>query len=113
MDHGVNLSKPKIIFAAPNTIERVHKVASVNSFIKNVVVFGGGGERASKMPGNVMEFAQFLEKSSPKSIGEFVSAGQDTRRNVSLILCSSGTTGMPKGVQLTQRNVSLGVAQHL
>lgn len=29
------------------------------------------------------------------------------KENIALIMCSSGTTGMPKGVELTQENLSI------
>lgn len=108
MQHAVNLSKPKIIFAAPNTIDRVSSISAVsNTSVRTVVVFGEVRQK------NVIDFQTFLETFSKQSSAEFVCAPQDTRQNVSLILCSSGTTGLPKGVQLTQSNVSIGIAQHL
>jgi long-subunit acyl-CoA synthetase (AMP-forming) len=36
----------------------------------------------------------------------------DVHEQIALILCSSGTTGLPKGVQLTQYNL-LVVAAHM
>lgn len=41
----------------------------------------------------------------------FRSEPQNISDNVALILCSSGTTGLPKGVQLTQKNVMIGIEQ--
>lgn len=42
----------------------------------------------------------------------FDCAPQNMRDNVMLILCSSGTTGLPKGVQLTQYGVLVASSQH-
>lgn len=40
-----------------------------------------------------------------RSTGKFTCKPIDMRNNIMLILCSSGTTGLPKGVQLTQANL--------
>lgn len=36
---------------------------------------------------------------------------QNMKDRVAMILCSSGTTGLPKGVQITQFNVIVACAQ--
>lgn len=33
----------------------------------------------------------------------------DLNEDIALILCSSGTTGLPKGVQLTHRNIMAAI----
>lgn len=108
LEHAISLSMPKIIFATKTTFEKIANLAKNKKFI-NKVIFIGDIPRFG-----TTTFKTFV--SNPKirsNIKEFKCQAQDTFNNVSLILCSSGTTGMPKGVQLTERNIEIGVAQHL
>lgn len=41
----------------------------------------------------------------------FVCKAVDVHQNVALVLCSSGTTGLPKGVELTQHNILIAIGQ--
>ena len=109
IDHAWKLSKPRIVFASPSTIDRVVNVAKQNSFIQVIVVFGRTSSYA-----HVQDFQSFIN--NPKiqtNVQRFQCAPQDIRKQPALILCSSGTTGLPKGVQLSQISVMIGIAQHL
>lgn len=110
LHHAVNLSKPRIIFAAPNTLSRVVKVAQQNSFIEKVICFN---EANFKYPPSVLDFNTFVRDPKVKTnITKFRCRPQNIEEAVILILYSSGTTGQPKGVELTQKNVMLAIAQH-
>lgn len=105
----MSLSKPRIMFTAPNTLDKIVKVAKQCHFVERVIVFGAEPEKTS----GIEEFEIFFNASQAQErIEDFVCQPQDKLNNVSLILCSSGTTGIPKGVQLTQNNITLGIAQH-
>lgn len=89
-----------MVFASKTTIERISKVAKNNAFVKKVVVLASSSNNSQ-----VYAFKDLMEnKSIPSSSTyDFVQAKKD--EDVALIVCSSGTTGMPKGVQLTQSNI--------
>lgn len=76
-----------------------------HSFVKKVVLFGeeenGDGYVASEV---------FLNNPAvPK--GSFKPPRPtNIKDNVALVLCSSGTTGLPKGVQLTQFNILTAIS---
>nr|XP_016944460.1 4-coumarate--CoA ligase 1 [Drosophila suzukii] len=101
VDHAINLSKPKIIFASKITVDRVAKAASKNKFVKGIIAFNGG----SKKFNNVYDFKELMDNDKFKTKPEFLGPAANKNDDVTLIVCSSGTTGLPKGVQLTQMNL--------
>lgn len=74
-------------------------IQSANPFIKNIIFFGD-------------EFDRLMKQFDSLSTVKFICEKQSIDDNVAFILCSSGTTGLPKGVQLTQKNVMVSVDQY-
>ncbi|XP_068152518.1 luciferin 4-monooxygenase [Drosophila tropicalis] len=101
VDHAINLSKPKIILASKITVDRIAKVASKNKFVKGIIALSG----TSKNFNNVYKFDDMMDNEKFKTKPDFLSPMANKNEDVALIVCSSGTTGMPKGVQLTQMNL--------
>lgn len=88
IDHALNLSKAKIVFASPTTIDKVLSATAKSSSVEAVVVFG---EYNVTNDSTVIDFKTFCSKGN--SAENFECKPQDVLENVSLILCSSGTTG--------------------
>jgi 4-coumarate--CoA ligase len=101
MIHAMNLSKPKIIFTSPFASEKVVNVAKTLGFVKKVILF----EDENPFGNKVTMFDDFLKVTSNDKTN-FNPTFVDKSKAVSVILCSSGTTGVPKGVQLTQTNMN-------
>ncbi|XP_034661496.1 4-coumarate--CoA ligase 1 [Drosophila subobscura] len=101
VDHALNLSKPKIIFASKITIDRIAKVASKNKFVKGIIALSG----SSKNFKTIYALNEMMDNDKYKTKPEFLSPVSNKNEDVALIVCSSGTTGLPKGVQLTQMNL--------
>ncbi|XP_030369611.1 4-coumarate--CoA ligase 1 [Scaptodrosophila lebanonensis] len=101
VDHAINLSKPKIIFASKITVDLVARVAKKNSFVKGIIALSGTSSNHPKVYG----FTELMDSDKFKTKPDFQSPAANKKEDVSLIVCSSGTTGMPKGVQLTQYNL--------
>ncbi|XP_034485397.1 4-coumarate--CoA ligase 1 [Drosophila innubila] len=101
VDHAINLSKPKVIFASKITVDRVAKVAKSNKFVKAIIALSG----TSTNHPNVHSFSDLMNNDKFKTTPDFTTPKANKTEDVALIVCSSGTTGLPKGVQLTQFNL--------
>ncbi|XP_035902710.1 4-coumarate--CoA ligase 1 [Anopheles stephensi] len=106
-EHALNLSKPTILFISPYSAERVVPVARKHRhFIKHIFLFG---DENSFGP-DVVLYDDFFSRTSAINPYYFRPEPTNMEEHVALIMCSSGTTGLPKGVQLTQRNVIASVS---
>ncbi|XP_037042998.1 luciferin 4-monooxygenase-like [Bradysia coprophila] len=104
LEHSFNLSKPKYVFASASTAESVLRAVKNLSYVKKIILFD---DIANESDGRITKLEDF---SNPKLIQnvKFEPSAVNTLTTTCLIMCSSGTTGFPKGVQLSQSNVMLG-----
>lgn len=100
MEHALNLSKPKIIFTSPFASEKVVRVAKSLSFLQKLVLIDDENSFGSA----VTLFKDFVDSPAARSF-VFTPKPVEKSKTVALILCSSGTTGLAKGVQLSQDNL--------
>lgn len=100
MAHAFTLSKPKIIFTSPFASENVVRAVKSLSYVKQLVLM----EDENPFGNAVVLFQDFLTTKASQS-ASFSLMPVDKLNAVALILCSSGTTGLPKGVQLSQDNM--------
>lgn len=110
INHAINLSKPKIMFVTKTNLTKYVKVSKQNSFIKQIISLDDLPNNSDE---NVTTLKEIMKTVEFRPFDEFHCQPQNWKDNVSLILCSSGTTGLPKGVQLTQFNILMGDLQHL
>lgn len=107
INHALNLSKPKIVFVSTANVAKLVEVSKQNAFIKQIILL----DDSSVPMARGITYKQLIEDVIVASSDEFQCEPQNMKDNVSLILCSSGTTGLPKGVQLTQYNILIGDLQ--
>lgn len=96
ISHAFGLSKPKIIFTSPFASEKVVQVAKS----LKIVLFG----EENPFGDAVVLFNDFVSSPAAQIIS-YSPIAVDKHKTVAIILCSSGTTGLPKGVQLSQFNL--------
>lgn len=133
----MNLSRPKLIFASSAVAPRALKISGKNAFVQKIIILETNGSKdMSKRLTTKFTTSYSALISSTKVINclgswknlnslysifmvnfqidecnEFSCKPIDMQNNVALVLCSSGTTGLPKGVELTQRNILVAISQ--
>lgn len=100
MRHAMNLSRPSIVFASPFAVFNLEPVVKDCPFIKALIQFG----EVPLLEG-VLMFSDIIADATLKMPANFKPAPVNMQDNVAMIMLSSGTTGMPKGVEITQKNV--------
>ncbi|KAJ8970912.1 hypothetical protein NQ314_000962 [Rhamnusium bicolor] len=93
LNHVLNLSKPKFIFCSTRTIDKMVGILPEHSFIRNIILFGKKKPKNNK----VVAYESLIKGKRPPV---------DPKETVATILCSSGTTGLPKGVMCTHDNMT-------
>ena len=93
--HCIKISKPRIIFCSERVQELLDQVVQEAGFVKEIVTFG------LPLSHKQTAFVSFLQHKS----SSFQPLEVNDKNHTAVIMCSSGTTGLPKGVLITQDNI--------
>lgn len=108
LNHVLNLYRPKVVFCSIETIEKFLNLKLKMDFLEKIILIDEDTNRFDVE--NILAFVnrQLQGKLvNPKTFRPFT--GANPCDNVSFIMSSSGTTGLPKGVMLTDRNILIRV----
>lgn len=103
------------MFVSLDYFEKLQAVRQQNAFVRQLIVYDDIETNVSKLLkiDGVTTFRKVIDFTEAAQYErDFRCAPQPMKETVSLILCSSGTTGLPKGVQITQFNLLIANTQH-
>ncbi|XP_014205796.1 4-coumarate--CoA ligase 1 [Copidosoma floridanum] len=97
--HTLNISKPKYIFVSPKTLSSMKNVVKDLSWSPTLVLTLNQPNEA-----NVPSVDNLIANVTPVMLNNFEVTKVDIHEHIVSILCSSGTTGLPKGVMHSDNN---------
>ncbi|KOC62438.1 Luciferin 4-monooxygenase [Habropoda laboriosa] len=102
--HMLEIFQPRVIFVSQRTEKLLAKIVSTLNWTTKLISLD---DKTSDK--NIVTLKELLEKSNDTANScTFVATPiDDSAKKTSAILCSSGTTGLPKGVMLSHRNLLL------
>lgn len=102
LKHAFDLSKPSLVFVSAYAAKKTIATCRDLHYVKKVILIDGE---------TVDDFVISMRDLTGKhanlgfDIDERIHSKVDLKDQVALVMCSSGTTGIPKGVMITQQNM--------
>ncbi|KFB37036.1 AGAP003481-PA-like protein [Anopheles sinensis] len=107
LKHAIALAKPKVIFISPDVLEKL--MGALRAMRLSVKVVLCGEHPAARTYPEVIPYATLL--ANPLVVeASYRPEPVDKANHVALIVLSSGTTGLPKGVELTHQSIIATIA---
>ena len=100
LQHVLQLTKPIALFASEQPLQKIVAIRNVLPSVKLLVSLGK--QRPSR---GIALLEDFFDNSPPGSLHSFTPQPVPLKQQVAVMVMSSGTTGLPKAVQLTHHNV--------
>ncbi|XP_020290456.1 luciferin 4-monooxygenase-like, partial [Pseudomyrmex gracilis] len=94
--HYINLTRPKAIFCTKKPLVEIRKALKETNYNIKVVVFDENS--------NELSFSDILNRYSDAEVANFQYVEHGLKKTACILL-SSGTTGMPKGVELSNNTL--------
>lgn len=101
LEHVLKLTQPRAVFVSPIGVKTLLSVADAIPSIKMITLIGSK-ERPHK---RVALFRELFDRNKLKNARSYTPQPVSLKDQVALMVLSSGTTGLPKAVQLTHYNI--------
>ncbi|KAF5282542.1 hypothetical protein FQA39_LY04949 [Lamprigera yunnana] len=97
-----NITKPKLVFCSKKVLSKIHDIKNKVSYIEKIIILD-----VEEDTEYAESFNNFISRRSDSDLDpdNFKTINYDRNEHIALILQSSGTTGFPKAVMLTDTNI--------
>ncbi|GAB0097773.1 luciferin 4-monooxygenase [Sergentomyia squamirostris] len=111
LGHALTIVRPQVVFVTEKAAKKIIQVLqklNLNSRVIVLDVLDDGVQNGVITDKNILKISDIMKSNSISPKINFKIVDENIEKRVAFILLSSGTTGLPKCVQISQKNVLSG-----